>query len=89
MSSCCGALDYIVVDTADTAKQCVKYIRDKGLGVATFLILKQQEHLAGQAAQKIKTPQGALILLAWPLQLCTSFEQGTISALIQTMVVDI
>lgn len=52
-----------MVDTADTAKQCVKYIRDKGLGVATFLILKQQEHLAGQAAQKIKTPPGALSCL--------------------------
>ena len=59
VSSACGALDYIVVDTADTAKQCVKYIRDKGLGVATFLILAQQEGLSKAADGRIDTPEGA------------------------------
>lgn len=59
VSSCTGMLDYIVVDTTETAQQCVKYIRDKGLGVATFLILKQQQETWGQRlAQRITTPQG-------------------------------
>ncbi len=61
VSSAAAALDYIVVDTADTAKQCVKHIRDKGLGVATFLILQQQAGLARAAAERIVTPEGMKI----------------------------
>lgn len=60
VSSCTGMLDYVVVDTTETAQQCVKYIRDKGLGVATFLILKQQQETWGQRlTQRITTPQDA------------------------------
>lgn len=29
ISSCCHALDYIVVDSIDTAQECVNFLKDK------------------------------------------------------------
>uniref|UniRef100_F7D3S8 Structural maintenance of chromosomes protein n=1 Tax=Monodelphis domestica TaxID=13616 RepID=F7D3S8_MONDO len=37
ISSCCGALDYIVVDTIDTAQICVNFLKKQNIGVATFI----------------------------------------------------
>uniref|UniRef100_A0A4X2LC49 Structural maintenance of chromosomes protein 4 n=1 Tax=Vombatus ursinus TaxID=29139 RepID=A0A4X2LC49_VOMUR len=37
ISSCCGALDYIVVDTIDTAQVCVNFLKKQNIGVATFI----------------------------------------------------
>lgn len=39
ISTACAGLDYIVVDTANTAQACVEMLRSRNLGVATFLIL--------------------------------------------------
>lgn len=39
ISTACGALDYVVVDTTNTAQQCVELLRRKQLGIATFLVL--------------------------------------------------
>lgn len=39
ISSSCGALDYIVVDTIDTAQECVNFLKRQGIGVATFIAL--------------------------------------------------
>lgn len=39
ISTACGPLDFVVVDTTNTAQQCVELLRRKQLGVATFLIL--------------------------------------------------
>ncbi|ELV13322.1 Structural maintenance of chromosomes protein 4 [Tupaia chinensis] len=50
ISSCCHALDYIVVDSIDTAQQCVNFLKRKNIGVATFIGLdkrlsEQEEYL--------------------------------------------
>jgi len=37
ISTACGALDNIVVDTMDTAVKCVEFLRQNNLGVATFI----------------------------------------------------
>lgn len=37
ISSSCGALDHIVVDTIDTAQECVNFLKKQGIGVATFI----------------------------------------------------
>ena len=37
ISTACGALDNIVVDTMDTAVKCVEFLRKNNLGVATFI----------------------------------------------------
>ena len=39
ISTACPGLDYILVETADAAQKCVDLLREKNLGVATFMIL--------------------------------------------------
>lgn len=43
ISTACGGLDFIVVETTTTAQACVELLRTKQLGVATFLILVSPE----------------------------------------------
>lgn len=57
MSTSCAALDYVVVDTTATAQSCVEMLRRKGLGVATFLILDKQQHLAKALQEKPAAPE--------------------------------
>lgn len=59
VSTSCAALDYIVVDTTSAAQRCVEYLRQRQAGVATFLILEKQAHLAAAAAAATgETPEG-------------------------------
>ena len=46
VSTACGMLNCIVVETTESAKKCVEYLKKNGLGVATFIML-----------DKIKPPQ--------------------------------
>jgi len=39
ISTACGGLDFMVVETTSAAQACVELLRTKQLGVATFLIL--------------------------------------------------
>jgi nitrate reductase NapE component len=39
ISTACGGLDYIVVETTNAAQACVELLRRENLGVATFMIL--------------------------------------------------
>lgn len=39
VSTSCGGLDYIVVETTAAAQACVELLRRDNLGVATFMIL--------------------------------------------------
>eukprot|EP00798_Chlamydomonas_sp_ICE-L_P016663 gene16663-22917_t len=59
VSTAVGALDFIVVETASDAQRCVEYLRKHNLGVATFLILEKQRHLASAMAEKVDAPEGA------------------------------
>lgn len=43
VSTACAALDHIVVDTINTAQQCVEYLKQHGVGVATFIGLDKME----------------------------------------------
>lgn len=45
ISSSCGALDNIVVDTIDTAQKCVTFLKEQNIGVATFIGLDKVELL--------------------------------------------
>lgn len=58
VSTSCPALDYIVVETTSAAQRCVELLRQRQLGVATFLILEKQQHLAGAAREKKQPPEG-------------------------------
>ncbi|KFU88168.1 Structural maintenance of chromosomes protein 4 [Chaetura pelagica] len=56
ISSCCGALDNIVVDTIDTAQRCVNFLKASGVGVATFIALDKMT-VWEKKMQKIPTPE--------------------------------
>ncbi len=53
VSTASPQLDYVVVNTATGASQCVQYLREKGLGRASFIILEQLGHLS-QAMERGK-----------------------------------
>ncbi|KAK4819896.1 hypothetical protein QYF61_014631 [Mycteria americana] len=56
ISSSCGALDNIVVDTIDTAQKCVNFLKAGGIGVATFIALDKMA-VWEKKIQKIPTPE--------------------------------
>nr|DAD33158.1 TPA_asm: hypothetical protein HUJ06_012009 [Nelumbo nucifera] len=58
ISTACPGLDYIVVETTSAAQACVELLRQRNLGVATFMILeKQMDHLP-RLKEKVSTPEG-------------------------------
>uniref|UniRef100_F1KR40 Structural maintenance of chromosomes protein n=1 Tax=Ascaris suum TaxID=6253 RepID=F1KR40_ASCSU len=57
ISTTCGALDYIVVDTVETAQQCVEVLKRDHLGVASFIALDKQEKLRPLMAKPDHTPE--------------------------------
>ncbi|NWI87344.1 SMC4 protein, partial [Pitta sordida] len=56
ISSSCGALDHIVVDTIDTAQACVNFLKAREIGVATFIALDKMAVWENKMAQ-IPTPE--------------------------------
>eukprot|EP01018_Ginkgo_biloba_P007650 Gb_03310 [translate_table: standard] len=58
ISTACGGLDFIVVETTSSAQACVELLRSKNLGVATFMILEKQENHLPRLKEKVKTPEG-------------------------------
>eukprot|EP00466_Bigelowiella_natans_P003477 jgi/Bigna1/87694/estExt_fgenesh1_pg.C_230067 len=58
ISTACGALNHIVVDTTKTAERCVRLLRKENLGRATFLILEKQSGLIDIMRRPVKPPLG-------------------------------
>ncbi|KAM6442784.1 structural maintenance of chromosomes protein 4 isoform 2-T3 [Liasis olivaceus] len=56
ISSSCGALDHIVVDTIDTAQECVNFLKKQNIGVATFIALDKMA-VWEKGMGKIQTPE--------------------------------
>eukprot|EP00747_Dinoflagellata_sp_TGD_P161178 gnl/TRDRNA2_/TRDRNA2_178056_c0_seq39.p1 gnl/TRDRNA2_/TRDRNA2_178056_c0~~gnl/TRDRNA2_/TRDRNA2_178056_c0_seq39.p1 ORF type:complete len:1119 (-),score=39.58 gnl/TRDRNA2_/TRDRNA2_178056_c0_seq39:4108-7464(-) len=54
VSTACTVLDYIVVDKSYNAEKCVEFLRINKIGVATFIILKNQKHLVTRMMKKPK-----------------------------------
>ncbi|KZC12771.1 Structural maintenance of chromosomes protein 4 [Dufourea novaeangliae] len=57
ISTACGSLDNIVVDTVSTAQACITFLRQNDIGRATFIPLEKQERLLARCKQKIQTPE--------------------------------
>jgi len=55
ISTCCGRLDNIVVDTVDTAQACIEYLKQYDVGRASFIALEKVSYLANQCRNKINT----------------------------------
>ncbi|KAL4568471.1 hypothetical protein LXL04_024084 [Taraxacum kok-saghyz] len=58
VSTACGGLDYIVVETTAAAQACVDMLRKNNLGVATFMILEKQANHMSRMKEKVSTPEG-------------------------------
>ncbi|KAF9487486.1 RecF/RecN/SMC protein [Pleurotus eryngii] len=56
ISTACGALNNIVVDTVDQGQACIEYLRAQNLGRASFMILEKVANAPGMAP--INTPEG-------------------------------
>jgi structural maintenance of chromosome 4 len=54
VSTACSQLDYIVVETALGGQACVEYLREKGLGRASFIILEQLDHLSKAMSRPVE-----------------------------------
>ncbi|KAJ0171837.1 hypothetical protein K1T71_012600 [Dendrolimus kikuchii] len=59
ISTCCGALDNIVVDTVETAQACVEHLKRHDIGRATFIALDKQQHLVQSYKRKVTYPENA------------------------------
>ncbi|XP_047036782.1 structural maintenance of chromosomes protein 4 [Helicoverpa zea] len=59
ISTCCGALDNIVVDTVETAQACVEHLKQHDIGRATFIALDKQEHLKQTYERRLQFPENA------------------------------
>ncbi|XP_017790993.1 PREDICTED: structural maintenance of chromosomes protein 4 [Habropoda laboriosa] len=57
ISTACGPLDNIVVDTVTTAQSCITFLRQNDIGRATFIPLEKQQRLLSRCKQKIQTPE--------------------------------
>ncbi|KAK5646128.1 hypothetical protein RI129_004592 [Pyrocoelia pectoralis] len=57
ISTACGPLDNIVVDTVTTAQWCIEFLKKTDVGRATFIALEKQEHLRDRANSSIVTPE--------------------------------
>ncbi|XP_067306033.1 structural maintenance of chromosomes protein 4 [Pseudorasbora parva] len=56
ISSSCGSLDNILVDTIDTAQKCVTFLKAQNIGVATFIGLDKMQ-VWQQSMGSISTPE--------------------------------
>ncbi|KAK3135188.1 hypothetical protein QOZ80_5BG0415790 [Eleusine coracana subsp. coracana] len=58
ISTACGALNWIVVETTNAAQACVDLLRRKKAGCVTCLIMEKQTHLLHKIKEKVQTPEG-------------------------------
>ena len=55
VSTACGSLDCIVVDTMDTGQICVESLKQNKVGQASFLALDKQEKWREHSIKKMTT----------------------------------
>jgi structural maintenance of chromosome 4 len=59
ITTACGQLDFIVVETAEGAQQCVEYLRALNLGRASFIILTQMSEWIDRMNRPMTLPDGS------------------------------
>ncbi|KAJ3576089.1 hypothetical protein NP233_g661 [Leucocoprinus birnbaumii] len=57
ISTACGQLNNLVVDTVEQAQQCIEYLRNQNIGRATFMVLEKTPQDPGMS--KTPTPESA------------------------------
>ena len=57
ISTACGPLDNIVVDTVETAQACIGFLKRNNIGIATFIALDKMEKWRGHTTRQMETPE--------------------------------
>uniref|UniRef100_A0A2C9JPE8 SMC hinge domain-containing protein n=2 Tax=Biomphalaria glabrata TaxID=6526 RepID=A0A2C9JPE8_BIOGL len=57
ISTACGSLDHIVVDTIDTGKRCIEFLKQNNVGHGQFILLDKMEKWRKDTTKKIITPE--------------------------------
>ena len=57
ISTACGPLDNIVVDSVDTAQRCIQFLKQNSIGTATFIALDKMEKWRAHTQTPIQTPE--------------------------------
>lgn len=57
ISTACGALDNIVVDTVETGQQCITFLKRNNIGTATFIALDKMERWRTHSERLMDTPE--------------------------------
>ncbi|XP_060098400.1 structural maintenance of chromosomes protein 4 isoform X1 [Heteronotia binoei] len=87
ISSSCGALDHIVVDTIDTAQKCVNFLKKQNIGVATFIGLDKMV-VWEKSMNTIQTPENVPRLFDMVKVKDEKIRQAFYFALRDTLVAD-
>ncbi len=88
ISTACGALDCVVVDTIDTAQKCVEHLKTSNVGSATFIALDKQEKWREHVNRKIQTPENVSRLIDLIKVKDTKFLTAFYYSLRNTLVAD-
>ena len=59
ISTACGHLDYVVVETAAGGQSCINFLRDNNAGRASFIALDQMADWEKKMGAKVSTPNNA------------------------------
>ncbi|BFZ06696.1 hypothetical protein BsWGS_09735 [Bradybaena similaris] len=57
ISTACGSLDHIVVDTIDTGKKCIEFLKKNNIGQGNFILLEKMEVWREETKKRITTPE--------------------------------
>ncbi|XP_017781859.1 PREDICTED: structural maintenance of chromosomes protein 4 [Nicrophorus vespilloides] len=57
VSTACGPLDSIVVDTVETGQWCIEFLKKHDIGRVTIIVLEKQEHLRRHYQTPLQTPE--------------------------------
>ncbi|KAF8707321.1 hypothetical protein AX14_013615 [Amanita brunnescens Koide BX004] len=55
VSTACGSLNHMVVDTVEQGQACIEYLRSQNIGRASFIVLEKLTNLRGM--EPIQTPE--------------------------------
>ncbi|XP_065081267.1 structural maintenance of chromosomes protein 4 [Ochlerotatus camptorhynchus] len=57
ISTCCGNLDFIVVETVNAAQACIDFLKKYDIGRASFIALEKIQQYQQQCHNRIQTPE--------------------------------
>ncbi|KAI6185586.1 Structural maintenance of chromosomes protein [Aphelenchoides besseyi] len=88
ISTCCRPLDDVLVDTVETAQDCIKFLKERNLPRITFIVLEKQNHFWSKIKNKPQTPFNHPRLVDMIRVGNEDFLPAFYSALRDTLVVD-